>query len=248
MNELLLTLIHRPDGSALAPGLTFAVSGRARLGRSGADTLLLADRTVSRDHAEVWCTAEGWRVRNRSRNNGVFVDGARVAPGAEAPLPDAARLQLGGLILSVQHVLPTQPWTEVLTSGRMKAVQTPRFRIRRDGDACTVHVDGHLAALPPAAAHVLAVLAEHPGEVVHTWDLLDAAGDCNLPQAVSAIRRALRSLVEAGRLDAALLEAALPSSPPSDLAQLLRRVVFARRKHGYGLALPAEWLSVEDAG
>lgn len=262
--ELLLTVRQTSTPEGLALGATLAVASEAVLGRSPEATVQLADRTISRRHARVWPTSSGWQVCHLAEGNGAFLDGAPLAVGVETPLIDGSSLQLGGVVFAVQVVLGTLPFTtplrplrpapaaiEPLTVG---ASGEPLLVVRRDGDGCTVHCGERLLPLAPTAALVLAALAARPGVVVHGWDIHEDVGyACNLPQAVSAIRRALRALIDEGSLAAGPLAQAVASvyaeAPVADdVGALLRALVLARRGHGYGLMLPAQQVRVETEG
>jgi ABC-type multidrug transport system ATPase subunit len=52
--------------------------GRAVIGRSGTCSILVADERVSRVHAEVWTSPEGWRFADRESSHGSWLDGERV--------------------------------------------------------------------------------------------------------------------------------------------------------------------------
>lgn len=251
MTDLQLTIARVPAGSTLATGLTFPLAGPTLIGRAPEADLVLADRTVSRRHARIWPTPSGWRVANRSRGNGIFVDQASVAPGAEAPLPAPCRLQIGGIIFAVDAVAETVPVNEPIIAPRPAG---PALVVRRDGDGCTAHWQGRLMALPPVAALVLFALARQPAAVVHEWDIQQVVGRaCNLPQAISAIRRGFRALIREGAttvdaLAALIARASAEEVSAADPATLARQLVRARRRHGYALLLPATAVRCDEAG
>src|SRR5207244_4332543 len=58
-----------------------------RLGRLPACEVALAETSVSRQHAELACTAEGWVVRDLCSSNGTFLNGVRVGPAGHAIQP-----------------------------------------------------------------------------------------------------------------------------------------------------------------
>jgi pSer/pThr/pTyr-binding forkhead associated (FHA) protein len=65
---------------------------RAIVGRDPDCTLVLESRSVSRKHAIVERTANGWTVHDLSSANGLFVEGKRVS---EAPLAPGTSLRFG---------------------------------------------------------------------------------------------------------------------------------------------------------
>lgn len=245
-----------------------------RPARPAATPIRLSDRTISRRHARVWPAADGWWIEHLAGNNGCFLNGRPLVLGDAARLSEGASLQLGGVVFAVQVVLGTLPFNTPITPPppgaapeRAEAEPTPSeappgvvagasplLVVRRDGDGCTVHCGDRLLPLAPTAALVLAALARRPGAVVHLWDIHDDVGyACNLPQAVSAIRRALRALIDEGSLATATLAKAVAAVyaeafDPTDPAVLLRVVLLARRGHGYGLMLPAAAVQVEEEG
>src|SRR5437773_538016 len=50
-----------------------------RVGRSEDADIVLADSSISRNHAEVESTDQGWIVRDLGSTNGTFVNGGRVS-------------------------------------------------------------------------------------------------------------------------------------------------------------------------
>lgn len=249
--ELQLSIRRASADSGLTLGPAFVVAQSATLGRAPDVDLVLADRTVSRRHVRFKVSPAGWSVTNLSQGNGVFVDGRSVPSGETASIGAGAELQIGGVVLAVTALEETVPVNELLG---VPHVAAPLLQIRRDGDACTVHCRGRLVPMPPIAALVLYALARSPTKVVHEWDIHTVIGrDCNLPQAISAVRRALKDLIAHGVLTADELarltaEAHVEAVPEADLSALARQVVRARRKHGYALMLPPKSVATQDAG
>jgi hypothetical protein len=76
-------------------GLPHAVKSGSIVGRKPPSEVLVLHGSVSREHAELTATAEGWRVRDLGSRNGTHVDGQRV-PGRGA-LHDGAILVIGSV-------------------------------------------------------------------------------------------------------------------------------------------------------
>ena len=69
-----------------------AVMGRTTLGSAPGTQVRIADREVSRLHAELEPTDRGTWVRDLGSRNGTFVDNLQVAA---AMLPDGVRIRVG---------------------------------------------------------------------------------------------------------------------------------------------------------
>ena len=81
----------------LSKGESYALGvGRHVLGRATDCSVPMPDsKSVSRRHAELEVRAGSCIIRDLSSTNGVFVDGRRLAAGAEANLTAGARFVLG---------------------------------------------------------------------------------------------------------------------------------------------------------
>src|SRR5262245_26726559 len=68
-------VVRRNDGFGdvfpLTPGQTYS------LGRAATNTIVLKDDLCSRDHAEIYCSAGKWRVRDLGSLNGTRLNGTR---------------------------------------------------------------------------------------------------------------------------------------------------------------------------
>src|SRR5579875_2709386 len=67
----------------------------ATLGRGLENTVTVADPLVSRQHATLALTPDGWRVTNASRRQPLWVGGVELASGESHPLAPGAVLRLG---------------------------------------------------------------------------------------------------------------------------------------------------------
>jgi adenylate cyclase len=77
--------------------------GRVRLGRGGDNDIVLADVSVSRNHAEIRRGPDGWHIHDLRSTNGVEVN--RV-PVRSAPLHPGDRITIGVFELDVESVPP----------------------------------------------------------------------------------------------------------------------------------------------
>lgn len=269
--EFYLTVLNAPEQSELAAGdllIARPKQGAALLlGRSSKADITLKDVSISRQHARIVCEQNRWVIHNISSGNGVFVEGEEVAPGTSSTLPglDSVRVQLGKVLLRLELARPTQPHTDPISlEPASSAVTSPEstqpgetlLKIVRDGDCCVVYCKGRRVGVKPSSALALYALGQHPGEIVHHWDIMDMiARDLDLPQAISGARRSIRELLDQGEITREeIIDAILSTNADArrkqleklDGAALARQLIFSRRGHGYGLALPAEQIECDD--
>ncbi len=57
--------------------------------------LILADRTVSKQHATIYYEPTGWSIQDRGATNGVFVNGTTIEPGVKVAIESGATILLG---------------------------------------------------------------------------------------------------------------------------------------------------------
>ena len=87
-----LVVLNSPEAS-LPNGQRIAIGDGARLGRSERNDIVLKDRFVSADHAEVSRRGESYVLRDVGSTNGTFCNGARIE--AEVVLRDGDRIGVG---------------------------------------------------------------------------------------------------------------------------------------------------------
>jgi hypothetical protein len=255
VSELYITLLRVPERSPLEAGLSFMFEGDGPwvVGRSSSCDVTLKDPSVSREHAVLGVRDDTLSFENRSKANGLYVEGDEVAPGASVRVGAGSplRVQVGKLVLRVERLVHTTPHREPIGLGAGEpGAPEPMLEIVRDGDCCVAYCRGRRIGLKPSSALALWALAQRPGQIVHQWDILDAlAQTLDLAQAVSGARRGLRELLGDGTLGRdELVDAILETTADTqraallelDDAALVRHLVFSRRGHGYGLALPPE--------
>ncbi len=97
-----LILVHEADGRA------WSSSGPLRVGRDEANDVRLTRTPVSRRHAEILPTRDGWLIRDLVSRNGTFVDDQLVPP-AGVILHEGGLLYLAGERLRVVSVAGPSP-------------------------------------------------------------------------------------------------------------------------------------------
>jgi putative peptide zinc metalloprotease protein len=85
----------------LPDGRRVVLSGEVTIGRASANTVHLADETVSRQHASVSCANGTPVIEDAGSSSGTWVDGRRI--DAPAPLQDGMRIALGDVDLVVER-------------------------------------------------------------------------------------------------------------------------------------------------
>jgi pSer/pThr/pTyr-binding forkhead associated (FHA) protein len=66
--------------SGTIDGKVWESDSRLRTGRLGTLEIVLYDMSVSRLHAEIRLTPQGWHVRDLGSTNGTYVNGTRLGP------------------------------------------------------------------------------------------------------------------------------------------------------------------------
>lgn len=265
--EFYLTVLKAPESSNLEPGHTVVArtddNAAHILGRSSLADIPLEDVSISRKHARIEWDGQCWRLHNISKRNGVFLEGEAIEPGTARAFDDssAVRIQLGKVLLRLEWVRATQPHTDPIALDPPEATSLPEtketlLRIVRDGDCCVVYCKGRRVNVKPSSALALYALGQRPGEIVHHWDIMDLiARDLDLPQAISGARRSIRELLDRGEISreevissilATNADAQRKQLEELDDAALSRHLIFSRRGHGYGLALPAERVDCDE--
>jgi hypothetical protein len=92
-------LVEEPASSTLPPGGVIAVPDGTTLGRAERAGLMLADPTVSSEHARIRRKGRRWTVADLGSTNGTLVNERPVT--GEAPLADGDTLALGNVRLRV---------------------------------------------------------------------------------------------------------------------------------------------------
>ena len=82
---------------------TWASSCHLRIGRLPELEVAIDDLSVSRLHAEVLLSDDGWVVRDRGSSNGTILNGVRIGRTPQ-PLRPGDTIKLGTLVFKVDHL------------------------------------------------------------------------------------------------------------------------------------------------
>lgn len=249
--SLLLRVAQAPAGSALEVGTALPITGAdVVLGRSPDADLIVADRTVSRHHLRLRVGVPP-TVEPLTASNGTFLGETPLPAHVATPLPEGpTRLQVGGVVFEVLPLADTEPVlhplsADVPTDPVEAPLRSPLLEVVWDAGQCVARCGDRDLGLVGLPARLLGLLAAEAGAVVHHWDLQDALGTPHLAPMASAVRAALSDAIDAGALDEERLRAGLGlEAADLDRAALLRRLLQARRGHGYVLHLRPKDVSI----
>ena len=132
---------------------TFHLDGAVTIGREPGCEVLLSSPTVSRRHALVAPTGEGWIVRDLGSGNGTFLDARRVD---EAPLPDGVAIRFG----NVPGWFEEEPGAPLTASQRIQRTLTQTLAIQ---PAKRTRKKAAVAALAGGVALLLGATIWHRG-------------------------------------------------------------------------------------
>jgi len=160
---------------------------RVIVGTAPSSDVVLADRTISRLHAELDPRDDGLWVRDLGSRNGTFLEGIRVAA---ACIPHGGKLQLGRTELSVRYAeqpTPVELWPKAAFGGLVGASVPMRELFAR------------LARIAPSSATVLIEGETGTGKELAAKAIHDASPRAGGPFVV----------IDCGALPESLLEAEL---------------------------------------
>jgi putative nucleotidyltransferase with HDIG domain len=106
---------------------------RLRIGRIEAFEVVLDDPSVSRRHAEVEYTEQGWVARDLGSSNGTFLNGVRISR-SDRPVRPQDLLQCGNLVLRVEPVNDEAPDVSDTLSGNLQVQATTRQTLLEAAD------------------------------------------------------------------------------------------------------------------
>lgn len=238
------------DGSQMATGASWESAGEALCaGRSMACDVVLADRTVSMEHAVFEVVDGVLSVTNRSERGATFVERRRLDPGERARVVgERGSVQLGGILLVVDVLQTTEQFAADLASDD----DPPLLEVVIVADEARVRCAGVVLDLAPRPARALRRLAREPGEVVSHRDLLDAidpgSATGNVHQTVTYLRNALIAAVERGELPLGDVRGVVLRAAGDDVSlavdapvrRWIGALVQSVRGRGYRLNLPRD--------
>ena len=111
-------------------GLRWESESTLRIGRLDSLDIVLNDSSISRRHAEVVGTADGWIVRDLGSMNGTMLNGKRLGR-YDQPLRHNDVLQCGDLILGVTLQDPDAPRKPRIEEPMLTAISRRRSRVSR---------------------------------------------------------------------------------------------------------------------
>lgn len=82
------------QSQVLKPGTTFEVCGIKTIGRTNKNDIDIPDKSVSRQHGEIYFQSNSYYIRDLGSRQGIKLDGVKVT-GSGSILNDGARIQLG---------------------------------------------------------------------------------------------------------------------------------------------------------
>ena len=143
---------------------TFDLSppGPATIGRALGQTIRLAPRLVSREHAELhWVVAmhgepEHWRLRDKHSSGGVFLNGVRLAPGGEVRLEHGDLVEIRPWVFRVENATrrssQPEPTLRVASQAGYSDAQMQEMVVRAPGELAQAHLLRLLEASEQIAA------------------------------------------------------------------------------------------------
>ncbi len=173
--------------------------GRVRLGRGGDNDIVLADVSVSRNHAEIRRGPDGWHIHDLRSTNGVEVN--RV-PVRSAPLRPGDRITVGVFELDVESAEPPAPPVAVATPPAMPTAMpvAPGLQPGEEPPAASEIPGLANATIVRPLADLTAALGLQAGAVVPGAGAVSAAGAAPLAPAEDNANRMLSFLARLARV------------------------------------------------
>lgn len=123
-------------GARVAP----VIRGISAIGRAQRNDIVLLDPSVSREHARLIASKEGWWIENCSATNTIVIAGQVLEPGQSAPISPSDVVRLGQTDLQLVAAHPQYPdpapSTDAYTTSLAEATgETPGFLLDEVSDA-----------------------------------------------------------------------------------------------------------------
>jgi Inner membrane component of T3SS, cytoplasmic domain len=102
------------------------------IGQAPQNDLVIADDSVSKQHARLEYLLEGWRLTDLESTNGTTVEGIRLAPGVPTPLAYGSEVRFGGvrMMFTAAHDADPESARTSFTPAESLAPDRPRhFRL-----------------------------------------------------------------------------------------------------------------------
>jgi HD-GYP domain-containing protein (c-di-GMP phosphodiesterase class II) len=217
-----------------------------RIGRLEDLEVVLNDASISRRHAEIALTDQGWIIRDLGSTNGTFLNSVRVGR-ADQPLRQHDRVECGSLVLTVEVIDE-----EVLSSveSRSSSVQV-EAAIQNSWEQALQLITGEGSPQPSDQGRLLALL--RIGRDCGSNTSLESLLQSILQDTVAAVRAQRGCLVLVDEATGQLTpRAVVPVEPdpgePAWLAKNLIRRAFERREswlghHGRPEQAPGRWFA-----
>ncbi len=116
--------------SPLCEGKNWESNIILRVGRVENSDIFLNDPSISRRHAEVVATEQGWIIRDVGSTNGTFLNGVRIGRG-DRRLRQRDVLQFGNIVVIVQMLDEPQPQINETPSQNLEVQATTSFSWER---------------------------------------------------------------------------------------------------------------------
>lgn len=96
-----LKIIQAGSDSRFWPGAVLALQNETAIGADKGNDLILADRFISARHARLHWDGAGWWAEDLGSTNGLQLNGRRLPPHREQPVPFGATLSLGDMVFEL---------------------------------------------------------------------------------------------------------------------------------------------------
>lgn len=129
-----LRVVAGPEIAELPGGVLAPAGEGLTVGRGVGADVRLPDVSVSRSHARLEPTADGWAVRDLGSTHGTFINGNRLAPNSQTALADRDQLRIGPWTLLAEDARARRSPTslslsEMSGAGDERVQRVPQFEL-----------------------------------------------------------------------------------------------------------------------